>query len=133
MSELDRDLARERFVYNLTEDLLVALESRGISQSALAKKLGKSKSAISRFFSGQHNMTVNAIADVCWVLRTTPRFELDEASNPALTQALPEEQNDTWAWHSAPILAERRPPIRLVTYDGVNCDESRWHSAQRVA
>ncbi|NMT18967.1 XRE family transcriptional regulator, partial [Vibrio parahaemolyticus] len=44
----DRAFARDELVYNVTEDLLVIMEDKGISKTELSRSLGKSKSYVSQ-------------------------------------------------------------------------------------
>ena len=64
--------ARDELIYHLTEDLLVLLESKGIKKSDLARALGKSRSFVSQLLSGQRNMTLGTLSDICLELDVTP-------------------------------------------------------------
>ncbi|NOX67159.1 MAG: helix-turn-helix transcriptional regulator [Chlorobi bacterium] len=63
-----RAFAREKLVYNVTEDLLVFLEDRDISKKELARRLGKSKSYVTQILSGSRNMTLGSFSDICFAL-----------------------------------------------------------------
>jgi len=63
-----RAFARERLVYNTTEDLLVFLEDAGISKKNLARRLGKSQSYVTQVLSGSRNMTLGSLSDICFAL-----------------------------------------------------------------
>lgn len=81
----ERLFAREKLIYNTTEDILIILEKRGISKQELAKKLGKSRSFVTQVLSGARNMTLGTLSDVC--------FELDLIATIKFTgQALSDER-----------------------------------------
>lgn len=72
-SRAERKLvAREKLIYNLTEDLLVLLEDRGMSKAELAKALGKSRSYVTQLLSGSRNMTLGTLSDICYELNARP-------------------------------------------------------------
>ena len=76
----DRAYAREDLVYNVTEDILVALEDLGINKQELARKLGKSKSHVTQLLSGARNMTLGTLSDICFALELTPKVIVDSES-----------------------------------------------------
>lgn len=76
-----RAFAREELVYNVTEDILVALEDMGIAKKELARRLGKSKSYVTQILSGVRNMTLATLSDICFALEIKPKVILD--SKPA--------------------------------------------------
>ena len=76
----ERMFARQDFVYNTTEDLLVELENRNISKQELASKLGKSRSFVTQLLSGSRNMTLGTLSDICFVLDIKPKLKLQSSS-----------------------------------------------------
>jgi transcriptional regulator with XRE-family HTH domain len=72
----ERALARQRLIFNVTEDLLVIMEDESISKADLARLLGKSKSYVSQILSGARNMTLGSLSDICFSLGFKPRIEL---------------------------------------------------------
>ncbi len=72
----ERAYAREDFVYNVTEDILVALEDLDVSKKELARRLGKSRSYITQILSGSRNMTLGSLSDICYALGTKPRITI---------------------------------------------------------
>ena len=48
--------------------VLEQMEHEDISHTELAKRLGKSKSHVSRLLSGDRNMTLRTLAEVCFSL-----------------------------------------------------------------
>lgn len=61
-----REYAREKCVEAVAARLDHLMEQAQISQAALAEKLGKSPSQISKILSGAHNMTLHTLGDVLW-------------------------------------------------------------------
>lgn len=59
---------RSELVYNVTEDILLALESIGVSKKELANRLGKSRSFVTQTLSGSRNLTLKTLSDVAYAL-----------------------------------------------------------------
>lgn len=79
----ERAFAREKLTYNVTEDILIALEDRGISKRVLAHRLGKSCSYVKQVLSGDRNMTLESLSDICFALDIEPKINLEiRANNP---------------------------------------------------
>ncbi len=68
----ERAYAREELVYNVTEDILVALEDLNVSKKELARRLGKSRSYVTQILSGARNMTLGSFSDICFALGVKP-------------------------------------------------------------
>lgn len=64
----EREMACERLIFNATEDLLLAMQDANISQSELAKKLGKSKAHVCQLLDGTRNMTLKTLSDMAYAL-----------------------------------------------------------------
>lgn len=62
------ELARERLIVAVTEEIWGAMEREGVSNVDLAQKLGTGKSYISQLLTGARNMTLKTIADVAAAL-----------------------------------------------------------------
>lgn len=78
-SELNKKISlREDLIIDVTEDLLIALEDKGISKAELAKKLNKSKSFVTQTLSGARNMTLRTLADFCYALELKPSISLKD-------------------------------------------------------
>ncbi len=75
-----RAYAREDLVYNVTEDILVALEDFDVSKKELARRLGKSRSYVTQILSGSRNMTLGTLSDICFALGVKPRVTIQEES-----------------------------------------------------
>jgi hypothetical protein len=61
-----REYARDRCIVAFTEALGEIMVQSDLSRTALAEKLGKSPSQISRLLNGGQNMTLRTVADVLW-------------------------------------------------------------------
>lgn len=72
----ERAYAREELVYNVTEDILVALEDLNVSKKELARRLGKSRSYITQVLSGARNMTLGSLSDICFALEIKPKVTI---------------------------------------------------------
>lgn len=70
----DRLYAREGLIYNVTEDITVAMEDLGVSKKELARRLGKSPSFVTQTLSGARNMTLGTLSDICFELGFQPRI-----------------------------------------------------------
>ncbi len=72
----ERTYAREELVYNVTEDILVALEDLSVSKKELARRLGKSRSYVTQILSGARNMTLGSLSDICFALGIKPKVTI---------------------------------------------------------
>lgn len=71
-----RAAARDRLIFNVTDDLLVVMEDNGVSKHELARRLGKSKSFVSQILSGRRNMTLGTFSDICFALKFEPKIAI---------------------------------------------------------
>lgn len=74
----EKAFAREELIYNVTEDLLVAMEDADISKAELARKLAKGRAFVSQILSGQRNMTLGTFSDICYAIGVEPQIKLRE-------------------------------------------------------
>ena len=72
----ERAFAREELIYNVTEDVLLAIEDLDISKKELARRLGKSRSFVTQILSGARNMTLNSLSDICFAIDRKPKISL---------------------------------------------------------
>ena len=72
----EKAFARDRLIFNVTEDLLIILEDMEITKSELARRLGKSKSYVTQVLSGARNMTLGSFSDICYALNIKPKIDL---------------------------------------------------------
>jgi transcriptional regulator with XRE-family HTH domain len=61
-----REFAQERCILALTESVLAAMDSAGLSRSALADRIGVGKSHVSQLLNGSRNMTLRTLGDLYW-------------------------------------------------------------------
>lgn len=74
----EKAFAREDLIYNLTEDLLILMETKGITKNSLARQMNKSKSYISQLLNGSRNMTLKTLSDICFELNCSFSYELSD-------------------------------------------------------
>jgi transcriptional regulator with XRE-family HTH domain len=71
-----------RFIGRVRDELLKALSEKkakeGLTQQALATKLGVHRSLINRQLSGESNLTLRSLADLAWAMDMDLKFELQE-------------------------------------------------------
>jgi len=97
-----RMFQQERAIYEITELIESVMEKQGISRSALAIRLGKTKGWVTQLLDGETNKTIRTVADVLAVLghefRTfaspieisnAPRFAADFTGNAEWQQSWP--------------------------------------------
>jgi len=58
----------EALIMNVTEDILVAMESKNVSKADLAKLMNKSKSFVTQTLSGSRNMTLRTLSEIAFNL-----------------------------------------------------------------
>jgi transcriptional regulator with XRE-family HTH domain len=88
----------DRLIGRVRSELLKALSERkaetGLSQQALAQKLGVHRSLINRQLTGETNLTLRSIADLAWALDMEVSFELKKQiveagqNQPAMTSTI---------------------------------------------
>ncbi len=64
----DKQFAQDKLIFNVTEDLLLAMEDLKVKKSDLARRLGKSKANVSSMLDGDRNMTLRTLASICFEL-----------------------------------------------------------------
>jgi transcriptional regulator with XRE-family HTH domain len=71
-----------RFIGRVRSELLKALSERkakeGLTQQALATKLGVHRSLVNRQLAGESNLTLRSLADLAWAMDMELSFELRE-------------------------------------------------------
>lgn len=74
--------ARVDLAYNVSEDILVAMEDQEVSKKELARRLGKSASYVTQLLSGSRNMTLGSLSDISLSLglKVRVRFEHPDIS-----------------------------------------------------
>lgn len=92
----EREIAQERLVYNTTEDILLALQDAGMSQSELSKKLGKSKPYISKLLDGTRNMTLKTLSDIAYALKADVKVTITKNGVDVSHPIVPIMRNNTY-------------------------------------
>lgn len=73
----DRAFARQDLIYNVTEDILIAMEDLDVSKKELARRLSKSASYVTQILSGARNMTIGSLSDICFALDIEPSIGIN--------------------------------------------------------
>ena len=68
LNEPSSEVEAERLILEVSELILEQMEQADISHTELAGRLGKSKSHVSRLLSGDRNMTLRTLAEICYSL-----------------------------------------------------------------
>jgi hypothetical protein len=70
LAEKDRKIGRtiHKAQKAIAQAVIAAKEESGITQGALAKKLGVNRSVINRRVTGQTNLTLHSMAELAWAL-----------------------------------------------------------------
>lgn len=84
--EHQRMYAGEELTFDITEDVLIAMEEKGISKTQLAERLGKSKAYVSQILSGARNMTLRTLSDVCFAIGIKPVVEFQNCADEIITE-----------------------------------------------
>jgi DNA-binding phage protein len=64
----DRIYEQERLLVEATELIANAMETTQMKRGELARRLGRSKAYVTQILSGNRNLTLRTVADVCWAL-----------------------------------------------------------------
>lgn len=81
-----RMYAGEELTFDITEEILIAMEEKGINKAQLADRLGKSKSYVSQILSGARNMTLRTLSDVCFAIGIKPVVEFQNSADEIITE-----------------------------------------------
>ena len=68
-----------RFIARVRDELLRVLSEKkkeGLTQQALAQRLGVNRSVINRQLSGESNLTLRSLAEIAWAMDMELSFEL---------------------------------------------------------
>ena len=79
-TEEKKEQARVSLIYNVTEDILLALEDLDLSKRDLAEKLQRSAPYVSQLLSGSRNLTLNTLSDICFELDVKPSVTIKSPS-----------------------------------------------------
>lgn len=78
--QYSRQLLQETVILDVTEDLVIEMQSLGVDRVTLAMRLGKSKAFVSQILGGSRNMTLRTLADFCWALGLKPKITYERAA-----------------------------------------------------
>ena len=67
---------RDTFRNVVTGALYGAMHKEGVTKTVLADRLGISKPAVTNLLSGERNLTIDKISEVCFSLDSTPQFKI---------------------------------------------------------
>jgi len=88
----DPDVRRERERETLYEGAISAirgvLNTRGLTQAEVAKRMGVTPGRVSHLMSGRRNVTLTALADMAWALGMRVELRLEAIEDLASTPAL---------------------------------------------
>jgi transcriptional regulator with XRE-family HTH domain len=73
---------QETLILQATELLSSIMEDNGVSKADLARKVGKSKAYISQCLSGEQNLTLRTLADLCGALKYSLELGAVPSSEP---------------------------------------------------
>ncbi|OHY78745.1 helix-turn-helix transcriptional regulator [Marinobacter sp. AC-23] len=131
---IERQEAQDTLIFNVTEDILIAMEDAKITKAELARKLNKSKSRISSMLSGDANMTLRTLASICFELeigvdvRIGDEYSVRDArSNPKWTDKEAFYFEDEVSSQRAPYYSER---LNVIDFDFCNAgnDHNYWQN-----
>lgn len=74
-----KNSSSEELTFDVTEEILIIMEDKGITKKDLADKLGKSKAYISQLLSGSKNMTLRTLSDLCFALGVKPSVQFEDS------------------------------------------------------
>ena len=63
---IKRQEVQDELIFNVTEDLLIAMEDAGLTKADISRRLNKSKSRISQMLAGDANITLRTLASMCF-------------------------------------------------------------------
>lgn len=141
-TERARYLARGKHIFNVTQDILVAMDDLGVSKSELAKRLGKQNARISKLLNGSSNMTIGTLAEVIHALGLTPektfqeyRRDREQIGTEVHSGAPPVIKFDRWVMNEGGLVAEQsvggfkaRRALRVANDSRVHSDPPRHWS-----
>lgn len=110
---LEREESQEQLIFNVTEDILLAMEDLDISKSELASRINKSKSFISQLLNGNANMTLRTLANICFELGTNVDVRI--GNGVSVRHHKLENELDVEAWEPAETVSFKKPALKLVS------------------
>ena len=74
--EGQRLLAEETLLLDVSEDIRMAMEKRGVNYAELARRLDVSRSRVTQMLDDDSNLTLRVIARIAYVLDMVPKLQL---------------------------------------------------------
>ncbi|EMQ0190758.1 hypothetical protein B6I61_15930 [Klebsiella pneumoniae] len=120
----ERELCCARLVFNTTEDILLAMQDQGVTQSTLAKKLGKSKSYVSQLLDGTRNMTLKTLADISYALSVNVKVVISKDGKDVSHPIVPECTYDRYVSTSNDINLNDAKIIKItISSNDIGCED----------
>lgn len=90
----DPEYLRELLLWDLTEQIAVAMEEQGVSRADLAQRLGVSRQYVTKVLNGMPNLTLRTMVEIAAALGRQVRIglEVPAQATPPRTQALTTEK-----------------------------------------
>lgn len=68
---------RNQLRWQVASDLIEAMDLKKVNNSKLARSMGVSRAHVSYILSGDHNMTLNILSDMCLALGVEIKFTVE--------------------------------------------------------
>ncbi|MES4612990.1 helix-turn-helix transcriptional regulator [Ewingella sp. CoE-038-23] len=88
-------MASERLIFNVTEDILLAMQDSAMTQTALAQKMGKSKAFVSQILDGHRNLTLKTLSDITYALGAEVKLAILKDGQDVSHPIIPERESYT--------------------------------------
>jgi transcriptional regulator with XRE-family HTH domain len=117
-----RLIERERVWMEATENLCRAMESKGVSRSQLAERLGVSRAWVTELLGGTHNVTLGTLSDAFFALGHSLHVSYGDATDAVRLTPVDSSEavavtdvawtvGESWKqWRSIPQGATLSPP-----------------------
>ena len=112
--------AQEALIMNVTEDLLLVMEDKGVSKAELARKLSKSRSYVSQVLDGARNMTLRSLADICYALDIEPTVTITDVETEQRLNG-PIEPHEWFSTEGSNVV---KFPVRTRKYEKISVNNS---------
>ena len=76
-----QELLRQDLIVSVTEQIWAAMEAAGMNKAEVARALETSKANVTQLLSGQRNMTLSTLADLCAAVNAKPRVFISSAAS----------------------------------------------------
>jgi transcriptional regulator with XRE-family HTH domain len=139
---IERERVQDELIFNVTEDLLIAMEDSGVSKAELARRLNKSKSRVSQMLSGEANITLRTLASMCFELGVSVDFRIGNEFSVRDPRSDPEWSGsegcyfDEWTSDIiSPDSEQYLSMIQAIDFDGRTANDSfyRFNDSDEIA